>query len=653
MSLLQLSPEATRLRRIAKACAAGELTRTQYRQARREVIGKFAASLGEGDEDTVPRYDLDVTQRRATLPATESIHVVQRQNWPMWMLLIALVFAALLAPLFSQAADVIPAVRERDPNPATAPRYPIDQVQWDTPAVVSESVAAQAQDFLDQQLQAAKQQNAPQAHGFSADELEEIGRYLNAVGVHDDNAQLTRADVEDLNALIQSQKERRGVALTQLEDMADALQLWVRDRGFPLARAYLPAQTVQQGSVQLQVQLGVLEQVQMADSNSNDMLAIKASMEDLLGQPVRRDVVETRLNNLNRTPGLHVEASFVPGEQVGATQMVLQVKQQQRFTGAVMVDNYGVEDLGEERLALQGQWNNPRGVGDALAVRAFTTIDPADHQYAEVSYNTPVLNGRLAAAGQLSFADISLGKGVPLDGDGVLFDVELTDTALFTRTQRREWYYKAGLHDLDWDQVPDQRTWLLGAGLKGHRLWDARKLALSGFVEGLFGGVDDERPGQDSKFWRLRAGFNAWSPLDLPLLSIRSQLVLDVQWQLANDLLPPTLRFGATGPYANKGFAQASTLLDQGVGVTGALRFDAPVGQWWMFVDTTYGEQEGELQRWRALTSAGLGWEGQLLETAAGRLSSRVTLGYPLVHKGTQGLEDDGTQLYWSLRFDH
>lgn len=653
MRLLQLSPEATRLRRVAKACAAGELSRTEYRQARRDVISKLSASLGDGNEDTVPRYDLDVTQRRATVPPAEPVHALQRQSWPMWMLLLALVVAALVAPLWSLAAEVIPAVAERDPNPVTAPRFAVDQVQWSAPAAMGDGAAADAQLLLDEQLAAARQKNAPQAHGFSTDELVEIGRFLNAVGVHDSNRALTRGDMQDLNALIQSQKERRGIALTQLEEIAEALQDWVRQRGYPLARAYVPAQTLEDGRVQLQVQLGVLENVQMADNNSTDVLGIQESMNDLLGHPVRRDAVETKLNTLNRMPGLHTEAQFVPGQQVGGTEMVLQVKQQQRFTGAIMLDNYGVEALGEERLALRGQWNNPRGMGDSLAVQAFTTVDPADHQYAQLSYRTPVLNGRFDVAGQLSFADISLAQGIPLDGDGVLFDLTLKDTQLFTRTHRREWFYKAGLHDLNWDQVADQRSWFLGAGIEGHRLWDARKLALSGSVEGLLGGVDDERPGQDSSFWLLRAQLNAWAPVDLPWLDVRSRLVLDVKWQLANDLLPATLRFGATGPYDNKGFTQASTLLDQGVGVSGSMRFDAPAGQWWMFVDATYGEQEGDLQRWRALTSAGLGWEGPLLETAAGRLSSRVTLGFPLTHKGSQGLDDDGTQLYWSLRFEY
>ena len=656
MRLLQLSPEATRLRRIAKACAAGELSRTDYRQARREVIGKFSANLRDGDDDTVPRYDVDVTQRRVTAPA-EHLEAVERQSWSMWALLMALLAAALFVPLWSQAAAVIPAVSERDPNPTTARRYTVETVQWTAPAAIGASLEQAAQVYLDERLSEVKQKEAPHNHGFSTGELEEIGRFLNAVGVHEAEGRLSRGDIEDLTALIQSQKDRRGVSLIQLEQIADALQDWIRAQGYPLARAYVPAQTVMEHQVRLEVQLGVLSSVRVAaldgDSDGGDKLMLGERMGDLLGQPVRRDAVETRLNALNRTRGLHAEAAFVAGAEVGETEMVLQVKQQQRFTGGVAVDNYGVEALGQERLSVSGQWNNPRGVGDVLAAQAFTTVDPADHQYGQLSYHSPVLDGRFDASAELAFADISLDRATPLDGDGVLFELELIDTQLFTRTKRREVSYTVGVHDLDWDAVPGQRSWFIGAGIDGHRLWDDRKLAVSGSVQGLFGGVDEERPGQDSTFWRVRAALNTWAPLDLPWLNVRAKLVMDLQWQLANDLLPPTLRFGATGPYANKGFEQASTLLDQGVGITGSLRFDAPVGQWWLFMDATYGEQEGLVERWRSLASAGLGWEGQLMRTQAGRLSSRVTVGYPFTHSGTQGVEDDGTQIYWSLRFDH
>ena len=112
MKLLQLSPEVTRLRRIARACAAGELSRSEYRRARREVIDKFAEHSREGDEVTVRRDNLDITRRRTSAPAAPA-EMAQRQNWSLWALFVALIGAALLVPLWSQAA-VIPAASERD-----------------------------------------------------------------------------------------------------------------------------------------------------------------------------------------------------------------------------------------------------------------------------------------------------------------------------------------------------------------------------------------------------------------------------------------------------------------------------------------------------------------------------------------------------------
>jgi hemolysin activation/secretion protein len=662
VSLLTLSPESMRLRRIAKACSAGELSRLEYREARRRVINQFEAANFSGDEDTVPRFDIDVTQRRTAMMA-EEVAVVGRQNWLVWMLLCTVLLAGLTLPVWTyaavSAAQQIPPLSDRDPNPTSAPRIVVDAVKWTVPKELGDELAAEAGQFLTHRLEEIKQRNAPQSHGFSAEELEEVGRFLNAIGVHDRTGKLGAGDLEDLTALISAQKSKRGVSLIQLEQLAQELQSWVREQGYPLAQAYVPAQAVAAGEVRLDVQLGRLSNISVAGVEGSPLEHL---MADLLGQPVQRDAVETKLNALNRTRGLRAEVSFVPGAEVGETEMVLHVKQQKRYTGSVKLDNYAVEDLGEERLQLTGQWNNPRGVGDVLSATAFTTLGPADHQYGEVEYAAPVLDGRYEAAVQIALADIQLDSGTELEGDGVLFGAQLTDTHLFTRTHRREVTYGLGVHDFDWDIVPAQRAWFASAGVDGHRLWDDAKIALSGSLQALVGGVDDERLGQDSSFWRVRAGLTGWKPFDMPfdMLGIdqRAKLVIDLQLQASADLLPPTLRLGATGPYANKGFSQAEALLDRGVSVNGALRFDAmlgqwKLGQWWVFMDSTYGEIEGLGKRWLHLTSMGLGWEAQLLQSEAGSLSSRITLGYPISHKGTGGFDDDGTQIYWSLQYAH
>jgi hypothetical protein len=57
MTLLQLTPDGERLRRIAKAHAAGELSTPDYRRIRSDVIERFATLDGDitGD-DTQQRW---------------------------------------------------------------------------------------------------------------------------------------------------------------------------------------------------------------------------------------------------------------------------------------------------------------------------------------------------------------------------------------------------------------------------------------------------------------------------------------------------------------------------------------------------------------------------------------------------------------------
>jgi|GEM_PF-1998732 len=657
MSLLTLSPESTRLRRVAKAHAAGEISLLEYREARRQVIRKFAkvnkGLPARGGDDTVPRFDLETTLRRSeSFP--ESVQSVQRQPWLMWLVLLVVVLVAMALPLMSFAAS-IPPVSERDPNPATAPTYDVELVRWQVPQDLQRRFGEPAEALLAAGLQNLKLNDAPLAHGFSNSELEEVARFLNAIGVHDEAVSLSRGDLQDLKALVAAQKKKRGVSLLQLEQLAKSLQEWLREEGFILATAYIPTQEVVDATIRIEVAFGQLSSIRVGNE---DTAQLHAGFTDLLGKRVEKNAIETRLNTLNRQLGVQSEVYFQPGAEVGESEMVLQVKQHQKFAGSIGLDNYGVEELGEERLSLTGRWNNPRGTGDVMTAKAFTTVDNSAHQFLQLGYAAPVFGGQFDAAAYLSYADLQLTSGSALaGGDGLLFDTYLTDTRLFTRTRRRELTHSAGLHSFSWDDLLDQRAVFVASALEGHQLWDEQKIAAQGSLQALLGNLDETRPGQDEFYWRIRGELNAWMPLPFTdgwfAEGQQPKLVLDAQWQLSQTELPPTLRMNAAGHAASKGFTQGQVLLDQGLFVSSALRFDAPFGQWWTFWDAVYGEQKGGNQTWAHLSSAGVGWEGQVLQSAYGALSSRLTLAYPLTHKGSNGIENDGTQLYWSLRFVH
>lgn len=97
MSLLQLSPEAVRLRRVAKACAAGEMSRLEYRQARREMIRHCSGVYQAPSEPTLTRYRVDKTQRRDELFPHGNSATVRKHSAAWLMGFVALVLSAIIS----------------------------------------------------------------------------------------------------------------------------------------------------------------------------------------------------------------------------------------------------------------------------------------------------------------------------------------------------------------------------------------------------------------------------------------------------------------------------------------------------------------------------------------------------------------------------
>ena len=269
----------------------------------------------------------------------------------------------------SQSASkfLIKPVAQRDPNPLLSERLEVNKISWVVPhEVVKEIDQAEIDEFLAQALADQKKTNAPAAHGFTQVELEEVARLLGALGIHDPATKLTQADLSDLQAVVAAQKNRRGVSVVQLQEIANALEQKVQDKGFGLATAYVPAQAVMQGEVEIHVQLGALADVVVLDPEAKEVQVdsskgLRNRFGHLIGKAVRSDALESELNRLNRIPGMTAQGKFVPGPDVGDTVLELNVNQTNAFVGAAQIDNYGYEPTGESRLALSSVGTIPVG----------------------------------------------------------------------------------------------------------------------------------------------------------------------------------------------------------------------------------------------------------------------------------------------------
>lgn len=651
MSLMKLAPETVRLRRVAKAHSMGEFSMAEYRQARREVIDNFEA-YRVAEDDTQPRLPTDV-DREPARRSTTSGDLPGRRRWPLWLggvlLLLCLLTANRLLAAEVAAADatwVIPAVAERDPNPATSPRMPVSRVVLTEDAGIEALGPEALQAVIDGKLKEIRKRNAAGHHGFTAAELEEVGRFLSALGAHETDAQLTARDAADLSALLADQKARRGLSVTELEEIAGAVQSALREAGYFLAVAYLPAQAVgADGEVTVGVLPGVLGEVQVA--GSRDRLGRRFS--DLIGRPVTRREINTRLYALNQVQGFSARASFEPGDEVGETRLNLDVLESRSLRGQVALDNYGDEQTGKQRLVLSGDLVNPSGRGDVLSAGLIAAIDPDNQLLGHLNYAAPVGSRRQLRA-RLARNDFSV--GTDLDADGWLLDGVLETFLHRDQLAGLSWELGLGRHELNWDvagQNVAQSVNVLSGALNARKVWDDAQVAADFRLFVDVGNIaGDTFAGQNEQFWDAGFALFGWHPFDMAWLPGRQKIAVELRGQLADTQLPSTRRMVLGGIGAARGFDRDAYLADQGMVLRGDLKTPLALGELSLFADVAYGKNRNELYPgWAHLANLGLAWDVRVGQ----HFLSSLSWAMPITHKASGGLEDDGAMFFWSLRY--
>ena len=672
MTLLRLSPDSERLRRIAKAHAAGELSTPDYRRIRAEVIERF--SIGEAeelDDDTQPRWlDRPVATPPLMPPvATDAAAPTRRLWW--WALIVSVI---VIAAVGSAAAwsSTIPPAKQRDPNPVTSPRVPVNHlgvrnfVAYPDLGITAESVDA----VLTNALKELEDASRPGPSGFTAAELEEIGMLLKSMGVSQ-GLKLSDRDAAQLSALLATQKSRRGASLVELEQVAARLTAFYREHELPLATAYLPSQEVANGEVYFEVLPGTLADVRVSGESRVHAKLLTGAFADQVGQPVRRDNVESAMYLINDLPGLDARGMFVAGEAVGASDLNLVARNERSLGGQVRVDNQGDDHTGSERVFVDGSWFDPTGRGDALSLGALATRNPENSYYGYLGYDTPLQGLRTRLHTRISRDQFDYnGNDGASEQNGTADTVELGVTEVLARSRTRSVSLDFGANyqklQLDTDGAPgslsDQSLWFVAADASTDRVFDLPRISMNGRIGIDAGGFESGRePGQSSPFYRLRMDGSAWRLMSLPGFASTQTLRLVISGQLASTAMPGTLQMGLGGPGRVQAYDRSTASVDDGIYVGLDFRM-APaagrVGDFLLFADGAYGEIKREFADDVSvgLASVGAGWDlplGTWLGASRRhQLDAQLRFSVPVADKGSQDwINDDGVTLYWMLRY--
>ena len=196
---------------------------------------------------------------------------------------------------------------------------------------------------------------------------------------------ILKSEIEALVEKLRLEQEGQ-LTIGRLQEIANEVTRYYRSAGFILAQAFIPEQAVQDDTVVLKVLEGTLEAIKPEGNSMYTGYALGLPFEGITGKAVQKDQLESALLYLNDYPGLNVFGVFRPGDEVGGTNLVLNVQEEKHYEWALTGDNYGNNTTGEWRAIIEGHMNDVTFFGDRLSATILQTFDPTDSLYGALDY---------------------------------------------------------------------------------------------------------------------------------------------------------------------------------------------------------------------------------------------------------------------------
>ncbi|MBI4861223.1 MAG: ShlB/FhaC/HecB family hemolysin secretion/activation protein, partial [Candidatus Riflebacteria bacterium] len=153
---------------------------------------------------------------------------------------------------------------------------------------------------------------------------------------------------DEMSAMV-DRYEGRSCSLSQLKRLALEISRAYHNRGFYLARAFLPAQELDGGIVRIQVVEGRLGRVLVSGNHHDGSEFLRGFFAPELDLAIQRMSLERSVLLLNRFTDLNVQLVLGPGLKEGTSDAHLKVCDSRPLHVELDVDNYGSRLLGEVR----------------------------------------------------------------------------------------------------------------------------------------------------------------------------------------------------------------------------------------------------------------------------------------------------------------
>lgn len=236
---------------------------------------------------------------------------------------------------------------------------------------------------------------------------------------------------EELSSLINEYKNKE-LNFAELQNIASILTKEYRNRGYFVARAYIPKQKLEENNNILKFSIieGNYGEIKVENNSNVKDFVVQSMLDDAKSKDnvVLADTLERSMLIVNDTPGIIVsQADVKPGIEVGSSDFLIKTEKTSFYDGYVVSDNYGSKYTGKNRIMSGINLNSPLQIGDKFSVSGLLSNGNDIENY-KMGYSFPLMGNGLRGETNYSKTNydlVNLGQTTP-DGiyDGYTVNVE-------------------------------------------------------------------------------------------------------------------------------------------------------------------------------------------------------------------------------------
>lgn len=230
--------------------------------------------------------------------------------------------------------------------------------------------------------------------------------------------------------------ENKELGINGLKEVASIITKYYRDNGYFVARAYIPAQNMEEGIVEIAIVEGEYGSFEMKNDSLVDTEVVQGFMDQLKsGEKVSTMSLERQMLLINDLSGAQVtNAEVFPGQAIGTSDFRITVSPTQKINSYVMIDNYGSRYTGQERFSVGTSINSLTGIGDTLTLSGLVS-NTSDLKNGRVAYDRPLGYNGLHGGVSASITDYTLSKIVNYDASGRMYTYNAYISYPFLKTR--------------------------------------------------------------------------------------------------------------------------------------------------------------------------------------------------------------------------